>query len=223
MGLLTRKQQWRRTRTRNKRSWGDLPPEVLEAMLGGGANMSKSVSWDQSFAAALRARAEQSRAEAIRVAAAAVATGSAAAAARGGQQGEGRKGAMVNTRHAGAGSVQDQHIPRSVSCSSLEARRTLFPRSSSRDELGVAGKPGAGVRRGSDGRRGVLHRRGVSFDTQVRMKSVVVSYHISTGFINHLVCVFSCEVFVVVCFEKIIHWRPVGQHAMKAKRDGINS
>ena len=92
MGMLTRKQQWRRIRTRNKRAWGDLPPEVLEAMLGGGANMSKSVSWDQSFAAALRERAGQSRAEAVRAATQAGRKDALDAAAAAAAAGNGRLG-----------------------------------------------------------------------------------------------------------------------------------
>lgn len=153
--------------------------------------MSKSVSWDQSFAAALRERAEQSRAEAIRVAAttAAAAATTAAATARSGHQGDGRKAAAANTRHPGAAdSVPEQHIPRSVSCSSLEVRRTLFPRSSSRDELGMTRKAGFGGRRGSDGRRGVLHRRGVSFDTQVRYTSFLLAIKTTSCYTKCMSC-----------------------------------
>lgn len=140
--------------------------------------MSKSVSWDQSFAAALRERAEQSRAEAVRAATQAgrkdaldAAAAEAAAAGIGRAGGGSTPGAGVGTMNRGGGGIAEKHIPRSVSCSSLEARRTLFPRSASRDEFGEsekgAGAGGSARRRGSDGRRRVLRRRGVSFDTQV--------------------------------------------------------
>lgn len=150
--------------------------------------MSKSVSWDQSFAAALRERAEQSRAEAVRAATQAgrkdaldaAAAASATAAGRNGRGGGGgTPGPGMGAMNRGGGGIAEQHIPRSVSCSSLEARRTLFPRSASRDELAEsekgAGAGGSARRRGSDGRRCVLRRRGVSFDTQVCLSGRVYS------------------------------------------------
>ncbi|CAN0370829.1 unnamed protein product, partial [Ectocarpus sp. 8 AP-2014] len=120
----------------------------------------KSVSWDHSYAAGLKMRADRAAEVAHRAAAedsklkAAAAAAVAAAAAKG-------KGVEVS-------------IPRSVSCSSLGPKRTLFARtSSSKDELGAAG---GGVRRGSSAttaaqhrRRMLPHRRGVSFNTQVKM------------------------------------------------------
>lgn len=156
--MLTRKQQWRRTRTR-KHVWADLPPEVVEAMMAAGgsrcAGMAKSVSWDHSYAAGLRIRADNatrrhddSRATHQKRSR----HGSTAASAAG-------------SRANGTGAAEPVQIPRSVSCSSLSAKRTLFPRTSSRDELaGTA----AQARRGSVVRRRIMpRRRGVTFDTQV--------------------------------------------------------
>ncbi|CAN0118015.1 unnamed protein product, partial [Ectocarpus fasciculatus] len=155
--MYTRKQRWRRTRTR-KQTWGDLPPELLDAMLAaGGGGMPKSVSWDHSYAAGLKIRADKAAEVAHRAAAedSKLKAAAAAAAAKG-------RGVEVS-------------IPRSVSCSSLGPKRTLFARTSSKDELGDTG--GGGVRRGSSAttaaaqhRRRILpHRRGVSFNTQVKM------------------------------------------------------
>lgn len=144
--MLTRKQRWRRTRTR-KNAWGNLPPEVLDAMLAGGGGMPKSVSWDHSYAAGLKIRAD---------AAAEVA----------------RRAAKEDSRlkaAAAAAAVRGGPIPRSVSCSSLAPKRTLFPRSNSKDELGTRPRRGSGPPTGRHiGRDMLPHRRGVSFDTQVR-------------------------------------------------------
>lgn len=157
MGMLTRKQQWRRTRTRNKQSWGDFPPEVLEAMLGGNgaAGMIKSVSWDHSYTVGSRQRADQRRTDVNPAAK--------------------HDDANVEpnshpSSSAGSHGIPEVHIPRSVSCSSLAEKRTLFPRSSSGDGLGTdrAAVTGTGSQIGSKVRHRVLHRRGVRFDTQVR-------------------------------------------------------
>lgn len=167
MGMLTRKQQWRRTRTR-KQSWGDLPPEVLEAMLAAGsAGMSKSVSWDHSFAAGMKMRAERAKEEEARRATQREvdATKAAAAAATSAAGIDASKSATGGNGAVGGGEAV--YIPRSVSCSSLAAKRSLFQRSASRDEFGSSGAGGVGSRRGSAQRRRVMHRRGVSFDTQV--------------------------------------------------------
>lgn len=145
--MLTRKQRWRRTRTR-KNAWGNLPPEVLDAMLAGGGGMPKSVSWDHSYAAGLKLRADAAAEAARRAAKEDSRLKAAAAAAAGG----GRGGQM----------------PRSVSCSSLAPKRTLFPRSNSKDELGTRPRRGSGPPTGRQHGRDMLpHRRGVSFDTQV--------------------------------------------------------
>ncbi|CAM9375650.1 unnamed protein product [Scytosiphon promiscuus] len=145
--MLTRKQRWRRTRTR-KNAWGDLPPEVLDSMLATG--MSKSVSWDHSYAAALKIRADKAKEVARR--------------------------AEKEDSRVKAAAVAAAAIPRSVSCSSLAPKRSLFHRSnSSRD--GLDGGGGAATpRRGSSAaaqqqqrRRMLPHRRGVSFNTQVKM------------------------------------------------------
>ncbi|CAM9420325.1 unnamed protein product, partial [Ectocarpus sp. 13 AM-2016] len=156
--MYTRKQRWRRTRTR-KQAWGDLPPELLDAMLAaGGGGMPKSVSWDHSYAAGLKIRADRAAEVAHRAAAEDSKLRAAAAAAA----------------VAAKGTGVEVSIPRSVSCSSLGPKRTLFARtSSSKGELGAAG---GGVRRGSSAttaaqhrRRMLPHRRGVSFNTQVKM------------------------------------------------------
>ncbi len=147
--MLTRKQRWRRTRTR-KNAWGDLPPEVLDAMLGG-VGMPKSVSWDHSYAAALKIRADKAAEVARRAAAKEDSRVKAAAAMTMGGRGD------------------PGQMPRSVSCSSLAPKRTLFPRSSSKDGL-ERGAPrrGSSAATGQQGRRHMLpHRRGVSFNTQV--------------------------------------------------------
>lgn len=157
--LLTRKQQWRRTRTR-KHAWGDLPPEVLEAMLAAcSGGMSKSLSWDQSYLSNMKLKPNETVEESTR---------------RVSQQQEQQEPQHQNKQEstdatdsrAGAksasGGVAPVLIPRSVSCSSLSTRRILFPRSSSRDELGEGS-----ARRVSASQRRVLGRRGVSFDTQV--------------------------------------------------------
>lgn len=152
--MLTRKQRWRRTRTR-KNAWGDLPPEVLDSMLTTG--MSKSVSWDHSYAAALKIRANK-----------------AAEVARKAEKEDSRLKAAKAAAAA---------IPRSVSCSSLAPKRSLFHRSnSSRD--GLDGGGGAATpRRGSTAvaaqqqrRRLLPHRRGVSFNTQVSCLATVLLY-----------------------------------------------
>ncbi|CAM9349732.1 unnamed protein product [Choristocarpus tenellus] len=127
--MLTRKQQWRRTRTR-KNAWSDLPPDLLDSMMPGGGGINKSASWDHSFALALRVKAERAQAEARR----------------------------LQADKARAAAASARHIPRSVSCSSLSAKRTLFPRNSSR--LSFAGQLGVSVKG-----RGKY----VSFDTQVKM------------------------------------------------------
>lgn len=125
---------------------------MLEAMLAasGGGMMSKSVSWDHSYAVGLKLKADKAAEAARREAAKEDSRVRAAAAAQ--ASGDGGAGEAV-------------HIPRSVSCSSLAAKRALFPRSSSKDELGS----GAARERGASAgvRRRVLHRRGVCFDTQV--------------------------------------------------------
>lgn len=111
--------------------------------------MSKSVSWDHSYAAALKIRADK-----------------AAEVAR---REERKKDSRVK-----AAAVAAAAIPRSVSCSSLAPKRSLFHRSnSSRDGLdGGSGAPTP--RRGSTAvaaqqqrRRMLPQRRGVSFNTQV--------------------------------------------------------
>lgn len=112
--------------------------------------MGKSVSWDHSYAVGLKLKADKAAEVARRAAA---------------QEDNRARVAAAAQASGGGGAGESVHIPRSVSCSSLAAKRTLFPRSSSRDELGSGG---AGARReGGGSRRRVLHRRGVSFDTQV--------------------------------------------------------
>ncbi|CAM9907360.1 unnamed protein product, partial [Discosporangium mesarthrocarpum] len=133
--MLTRKQQWRRTRTR-KNAWSDLPPELQDAIMVGGTGFNKSISWDHSFALAARVNAEKAQAEARRA-----------------QADKARAAAAATASSA-------RPIPRSVSCSSLSVRRTLFPRNSKR--LSLSGHGG-----GKNGRVG--HRIGVSFDSQVKM------------------------------------------------------
>lgn len=114
--------------------------------------MPKSVSWDHSYAAGMKLR--DAAAEAARRAAKEDSRLKAAAAAAG------RSGQM----------------PRSVSCSSLAPKRTLFPRSNSKDELGARPRRGSGPPTGRQHGRDMLlpHRRGVSFDTQVRGRVVLV-------------------------------------------------
>lgn len=159
--MLTRKQQWRRTRTR-KQAWGNLPPEVLEAMLTAGAggglpSMPKSISWDHSYAAGLKLRAARA-ARAVKEGARAKATAAAAAVA-----GAATSSSAAGGKGGGAG-AEAAHIPRSASCSSLGPKRTLFPRSSSRDDL----RESADKRRMSNSRRRILPRRKtVTFNTQV--------------------------------------------------------
>ena len=131
---------------------------------GGGTGVPKSVSWD-SYSVGLKSRASEAadaarraareedslRAKEAAVAARAAKTSSAPAAAA----------AAAAAEEAGPA----LHIPRSVSCSSLAPKRTLFPRISSRDGLG----PSVAARRANTGRGRLLpRRRGVSFDTQVR-------------------------------------------------------
>lgn len=137
---------------------------------GGGTGVPKSVSWDHSYSAGLKSRTteaadaarraakqeDSSRAKEAAVAARAAKTNSSAAV-----------GAAAATAAAGAaeGAAPAVHLPRSVSCSSLAPKRTLFPRTSSRDDLG----PSAAARRANTARGRLLpRRRGVSFDTQVR-------------------------------------------------------
>ena len=157
--MLTRKQRWRRTRTR-KNAWGNLPPEVLDAMLAGGGGMPKSVSWDHSYAAGLKIRAD-----------------AAAEAARRAAKEDSRLKAA-----AAAAAVRGGPIPRSVSCSSLAPKRTLFPRSNSKDELGTRPRRGSGPPTGRHiGRDMLPHRRGVSFDTQVRGRFGGLSCRVLTG------------------------------------------
>lgn len=150
-------------------------------MLGTGATgMPKSVSWDHSYAAGLKIRADQAADVARRAANedSRIKAMSASLKGRGGGGGGGGAGGggggVGAERGGGAG-----HIPRSVSCSNFAPKRTLFPRSTStKDDLGRAGGgAGSRVRRGSspgggDGerkqrRRMLPRRRGVSFDTQV--------------------------------------------------------
>lgn len=138
-------------------------------MLGAGATgMPKSVSWDHSYAAGLKIRADK----AAEVACLAAHEDSRLKAMAASLKGRGGGGGGMGVDRSGGG-----HMPRSVSCSNFAPKRTLFPRtSSSKDELGRAGE-GIGVRRGSSQeggegerkqRRRVLpRRRGVSFDTQV--------------------------------------------------------
>lgn len=124
-------------------------------MLAAGAGgMSKSISWDHSYAAGLKMRADKAADAARRAAKQGSRVEAAAKAAK----------AKAAAARAGGGGGEAVHIPRSVSCSSLAEKRTLFPRSSSKTDLGGNG----GVRRGSASkRRGLPQRKGVSFDTQV--------------------------------------------------------
>ena len=172
--MFTRKQQWRRTRTR-KHAWGNLPPEVVEAMLaaGGGTGVPKSVSWDHSYSAGLMSR-DSEAADAARRAAKqenSSRTNEAAVAARAAKTTSAAVGvsaaaaAEAEAAAAAEAAASALHLPRSVSCSSLAPKRTLFPRTSSRDDLG----PSAAARRANAARGRLLpRRRGVSFDTQVR-------------------------------------------------------
>lgn len=167
--MFTRKQQWRRTRTR-KHAWGNLPPEVVEAMLaaGGGTGVPKSVSWDHSYSAGLKLRDTESADAARRAARQEESSRSneAAVAALAAKT----KGSALGVSAAAAAAeaaaeAAAVNLPRSVSCSSLAPKRTLFPRTSSRDDLG----PSAAARRANTARGRLLpRRRGVSFDTQVR-------------------------------------------------------
>lgn len=119
----------------------------------GGVGMPKSVSWDHSYAAALKIRADKAAEVARRAAKEDSRVKAAAAAVAVTMGGRGDPGQM----------------PRSVSCSSLAPKRTLFPRSSSKDGL-ERGAPrrGSGAAIGKQSRRHILpHRRGVSFNTQV--------------------------------------------------------
>lgn len=115
-----------------------------------GGGISKSVSWDHSYAAGLKLKANKA----------------AEAARREAAQEDSRVRAAAAAQASGGGAAGEAvHIPRSVSCSSLAAKRTLFPRSSSKDELGSGEVTARGANAGV--RRRVLHRRGVCFDTQV--------------------------------------------------------
>lgn len=151
--LLTRKQQWRRTRTR-RHSWANLPPELLEAMLAASSRgISKPVPLELSYAKGMKAEPNQ---------------------------GGGNPGNMTQRRQQDreelastppdptsvktpSGVADPLHLPRSMSCSSLTTNRILFPRSSSRDGLGERS-----IRRERRGRR-ILGRKKISFDAQVRL------------------------------------------------------
>lgn len=148
--MLTRKQMWRRTKTR-KRLWGALPPEVLEDMLANSRGIPKAVVWDHNFAE-IQLRVERA-AETARRASREEEEGQSLA-------GEVATAAAAASPNAGVGAEAAPIIPRSVSDSSLSSRRTLFPRSSSKHDLGpVASDAVDAVRR--------PHRKSVRFNTQV--------------------------------------------------------
>lgn len=146
--MLTRKQIWRRTKTR-KRLWGALPPEVLEDMLANSRGIPKAVVWDHNFAE-MQLRVERAAETARR-------------AAKEEEEGRSSAGEAVTAMtgpNAGVGAEPIPNIPRSVSDSSLTSRRTLFPRSSSKHDLGPEASVAVdAVRR--------PHRKSVRFNTQV--------------------------------------------------------
>lgn len=146
--MLTRKQIWRRTKTR-KRFWGALPPEVLEDMLANSRGIPKAVVWDHNFAEK-QLRVEQAAETARR----------AAKEEEEGRRSAGKVVTVAAGPNAGMGAEPVPSIPRSVSDSSLSSRRTLFPRSSSKHDLGpeASGAVDA-VRR--------PHWKSVRFNTQV--------------------------------------------------------
>eukprot|EP00904_Undaria_pinnatifida_P013439 jgi/Undpi1/9225/HiC_scaffold_26.g11683.m1 len=164
--MFTRKQQWRRTRTR-KHAWGNLPPEVIEAMLaaGAGTGVPKSVSWDHSYSAGLRVSeaADAARRAAKQEDSSRTKEAAAVASLAAKSSSSSAVGMTAAAPTAAAEAAATVPMPRSVSCSSLAPKRTLFPRSSSRDDLG----PSAAARRANAARGRLLpRRRGVSFDTQ---------------------------------------------------------
>lgn len=168
--LLTRKQQWRRTRTR-KHAWGDLPPEVLEAMLAvNHGGREKSFSWDYGYIGILGLKSSKVAEEANHRE---VCKGHPLHQHREQESADATGSDLTAGAKSASGTGDPVHIPRSMSCSSLSTKRMLFARSSSRVELseGAAGREKATCRR-------VLGRRGVSFDTQVR--SVMASLGIKT-------------------------------------------
>jgi len=119
----------------------------------GGVGMPKSVSWDHSYAAALKIRADKA----------------AEVARRAAKEDSRVKAAAASVAATRGGRVDPGQMPRSVSCSSLGPKRTLFARSSSKEGL-ERGAPrrGSSAANMQQSRRHMLpHRRGVSFNTQV--------------------------------------------------------
>ncbi|CAM9921087.1 unnamed protein product, partial [Phaeothamnion confervicola] len=138
--VLTRKQQWRRTKTR-RQGWVELPPDVMDQMLGNGTGLPKIASWDTSMSASAKFRGAERAVEDQ------FAKAQAAAAA-----------ALPQSMPAAA-------LQRSVSCQALAAKRTLFPRPNSKADLPGTAAAGDGPRTLSAFRR----TRHVSFDVRVKM------------------------------------------------------